>query len=252
VTGAIGYKLDVATDPAFTAFLYNGLVVTGSPTPPTFTTVSGLTSPGTTYSGRAYNSVGDSGNSSAISTTAVPSPPTATAASGISGYAFQANWNAQTGASYYKLYVCTDFAFSTCVSDSVPLQFQDLLISLRIVARYDLPLRLRASATMVTAAYQYSIACHQLIAVLGGPFTTVGAVNDNSMIAPFSESLSPMQTVTTCRITYAVTNGPYRYRTQWHGGQLRTGLFDARDNDSQPARTRVPPTPHQVRPALRW
>ena len=104
VTGVVGYKLDVATDASFTTFLsgYNDKVITDTPTPPTMATVSGLTSPGTTYyfRVRSYNGVGDSANSGMLSTTAIPAAPTATAATAVAAQLFQANWINQMGASY--------------------------------------------------------------------------------------------------------------------------------------------------------
>ena len=191
VTGAVGYKLDVATNSTFTAFVpgYNGLVVTGSPIP-TYRSVSGLTSPGTTYyfRVRSYNGVGDSGNSGTLMSTTIPSAPTATAASGIYGHEFQANWNAQTGASYYKLYVCTDAGFSACLSGYNPSSEYGTSSSLTgLTPATTHYYRLRASNENGDSGLSNTISLiTNSLPVLGGTFTTAGAVNDNSTIAPFS------------------------------------------------------------------
>jgi len=112
--GATGYRLDVATNSSFTAFVtgFNNLDMAGL----TNTTVSGLTA-GTSYyyRVRAYNSAGTSGNSNFI-TQATLSIPVATAATLVTQTGFNANWNVVNGASGYQLDVATDNGFTGFVS----------------------------------------------------------------------------------------------------------------------------------------
>ena len=215
VTGAIGYKLDVATNASFTSFVpgYNGLVVTGTPTPPTSRVVSGLTSPGTTYyfRVRAYNGVGDSPNSNVVSTTSVPATPTATTASTIRAHSFQANWNAQTGATSYKLYVCTNSTFTSCVSGFNPSTVSGTSASVSGLTPGTLYYyRLRASNVNGDSGVSNTISLTtNSLPVLGGTFTTAGTTNDASTIAPFSgvtvsDANGDNVSVT---ITYTAANG---------------------------------------------
>src|SRR5436190_706186 len=114
-TGATSYRLDVATDMAFTSLVsgYNDLNVGNV----TSRAVSGLT-PGQTYyyRVRAVNSAGTSANSNRIAVTDVPAAPVATAASGVGTAGFQANWNSSSGATSYRLDVSTNSGFSSFVA----------------------------------------------------------------------------------------------------------------------------------------
>ncbi len=215
VSGVIGYKLDVATDAAFSNLLsgYNPKVVNNTPTPDTFTTVSGLTSAGTTYyfRVRAYNSVGDSSNSSTLSTTTIPATPTATSASSITGATFQANWNAQTGASSYKLYVCTNSGFTTCVSGYNPASVSGTSESLTgLTPATTYYYRLKASSENGDSSVSNTISLTtNALPALSGTFTTAGAVNDDATIAPFSGvSVSDANANNvSMAITYTAANG---------------------------------------------
>ena len=115
-SGISGYRLDVATDAGFTAFVtgYNNLDVGNVTTYPVNT---GLTA-GTRYYYRlrTYNATGTSSNSNTISLILIPGDPTATAATNILSNSFSANWNAVTGASGYYLDVATDAGFTTFVT----------------------------------------------------------------------------------------------------------------------------------------
>jgi photosystem II stability/assembly factor-like uncharacterized protein/phosphodiesterase/alkaline phosphatase D-like protein len=117
-TGATGYRLDVATDVAFSSIVagYNNLDVGDSIT----CAVTGQT-PGTTYyyRVRALNAGGTSANSNVITVSTLPSTPntpTATTATTITTSGFTANWNAVAGATGYHLDVATDAAFSSIVA----------------------------------------------------------------------------------------------------------------------------------------
>lgn len=116
VTGATGYRLDVATDSGFTNMLSGyanrdvGKV--------TRSALTGLTHGSTYYYRvRAYSAAGTTASSSvvAVSTKAM-STPVASAASTITTSSFIANWRAVTGAVSYSLDVATDSGFNYLVS----------------------------------------------------------------------------------------------------------------------------------------
>lgn len=112
VTGADGYRLDVATDISFGAgtFLtgYQDKDVSGVTT----YSLSELTG-GTNYyyRVRAYNVSGISGNSGIITALTLSSIPVATAATAVVGTSFSANWNSVAGATKYYLDVATNAGF---------------------------------------------------------------------------------------------------------------------------------------------
>jgi hypothetical protein len=117
VAGATGYRLDVASDPAFTAILedYDNIAVAGLSKAVT----SGVL-PGTTYyyRVRAENGATVSVNSNTV-TVAVPqlpfAEPVATMATGILDNGFTANWDAVAGATGYYLDVSTLPDFGTTI-----------------------------------------------------------------------------------------------------------------------------------------
>ncbi|TFG78057.1 MAG: hypothetical protein E4H23_08185, partial [Chrysiogenales bacterium] len=82
-----------------------------------FTTgISGLTA-GTTYHVRAYatNSAGTAYGGE-VTFISLPAAPVATTATNMTGSSFQANWNAATSATGYRLDVATDSGFTSFVS----------------------------------------------------------------------------------------------------------------------------------------
>ncbi len=118
VSGATGYRLDVATDVSFTAVVsgYNNVDVGNV----TSSSVTGLT-PNTTYyyRVRSVGPGGTSGNSNVITVATQPTAPgvpTALAASNATITGFTANWSAVAGATGYRLDVATDAGFSAYVS----------------------------------------------------------------------------------------------------------------------------------------
>ena len=108
---ATSYKLDVATDAAFTNFLpgYNGLDV-GNVTMRTITNVP----PGPIfYRVRTITSCGESANSNVVQyQTSQVKTPVATDATNLSCSGFTANWNAVEGATGYRLDVSTNIGFT--------------------------------------------------------------------------------------------------------------------------------------------
>ncbi|HCV42203.1 MAG TPA: hypothetical protein DGH68_01875, partial [Bacteroidetes bacterium] len=115
--GATSYRLDVATNAGFTTFVAgdSNLTVAG-----TSQSVIGLAaSTPYYYRVRAVNANGTSGNSNVITTTtsppSAPPAPVATAATSITQTGFQANWNASTGATSYRLDVAINSGFTTFV-----------------------------------------------------------------------------------------------------------------------------------------
>jgi len=192
VAGVVGYKLDVATDAAFTTFHpgYNGLVITASPTPPTSATVTGLSNAGTTYyfRVRSYNGGGDSVPSATVSTTTVPAAPTLQAGTNVRADRFTANWNGATGADAYRLQVCTDAGFTSCIAGYNPASVGDspaLVSGLAQATTY----YYRVSAGNANGYSAYSSSANVTTNTrpsLSGGFMTNGAVNDNATIAPFA------------------------------------------------------------------
>ena len=114
--GATKYFIDVATDAGFVSKLgaWDNKDV-GNVT--TCSINTGL-SAGTLYYYRlrAFNAYGTSGNSETISLVTVPSAPVEQAAAGVNITSFDAQWNASTGATGYRLDVSTSVDFSTFVS----------------------------------------------------------------------------------------------------------------------------------------
>ena len=113
-TGAVGYRLDVATDNGFSSFVagYQDKNVGDVTTSP----VNGLTA-GTSYyyRVRAVDTGGATANSNAIEAKTVPSAPSASAATGNAETGFTANWSASAGAEGYRLDVALDSGFTSFV-----------------------------------------------------------------------------------------------------------------------------------------
>jgi hypothetical protein len=116
--GAIGYRLDVASDIAFTTLVtgYNNKDVGNV----TSATVTGL-SPNTVYYYRikAYEAGGTSiisSNTITTTTLDIPSIPTATAATAIQQTSFAAKWNSSSTATGYRLDVASDNGFTTMLT----------------------------------------------------------------------------------------------------------------------------------------
>lgn len=117
VPGTPGYRLDVATDAAFTSIItiYNN-IPTGNVN--TFA-ISGLTTGQTYYYRlRASNSWGVSDNSNIITVLLAPANPVAIYATKITTNSFEANWNISIGSAGYKVDVASDSTFSTLLVDN--------------------------------------------------------------------------------------------------------------------------------------
>jgi hypothetical protein len=116
MSGALSYRLDVATDNGFNSFVsgYNSRDVANV----TSYAIGGLSSNTSYYYRvRVVTAGGTSASSNviAVSTTA-PGIPAAIAASSISTTGFTANWSAVNAATGYRLDVATDIGFSSFVS----------------------------------------------------------------------------------------------------------------------------------------
>ncbi len=112
--GATGYRLDVATNSAFTSFVsgYQNLAVTGNSL-----NVTGLSAVATYYYRvRATNTAGTSANSNTITVLTTPGIPPAYPATSIATSSFTANWGSVSGATGYRLDVSTTSNFSSYVN----------------------------------------------------------------------------------------------------------------------------------------
>ncbi len=112
VTGADGYRLDVASDISFGAGTFLSGFQDKDVSGVTTYSISGLTE-GTNYyyRVRAYDGSGTSTNSNLITALTLPQVPVATVATSVGGTSFSANWNSVTGATKYYLDVSTDAGF---------------------------------------------------------------------------------------------------------------------------------------------
>lgn len=114
-TGATGYYLDVSVSNVFATFVtgYNNKNVGNVTTSP----VTGLTS-GTTYyyRVRGFSSSTTSGNSNMITVPTLLDAPVATYATRTTTSEFNANWNAVTGATGYKIDISTSTNFSSYIN----------------------------------------------------------------------------------------------------------------------------------------
>lgn len=113
-----GYRLDVSTRSDFATYLsgYQNLDVSGN----TSRSIAGLAPTKTYYYRvRAYNGIGASGNSNAVSVTTAMTPPpfpTVGKPSGIGFDSFTANWTGSKTAAGYRLDVSTDVNFTDFAS----------------------------------------------------------------------------------------------------------------------------------------
>jgi phosphodiesterase/alkaline phosphatase D-like protein len=114
VNGATSYRLDVATDSGFTAFVpgHTDLTVNAISR-----SVTGLSQAARYYYRvRALGVGGVSTNSNSISVATITDPPIVSAPTGITSTQFSANWLAVTGAASYRLDVANDTGFTSFVS----------------------------------------------------------------------------------------------------------------------------------------
>jgi len=117
-SGAIGYRLDVASDTNFTNYVsgYNDLDVGNNPA---YGVTGLIANTKYYYCVRAFNLGGTSTNSNIISLTTLAntaSAPAALPATSISQTTFTSNWSASSGATAYYLDVASDINFNVKLS----------------------------------------------------------------------------------------------------------------------------------------
>ena len=118
VTGASGYRIDIANDIAFTNIKYNDIDAGNNSS---YVVENLYNNTQYYYRVRAYNNTGTSGNSNIITALIKPSTPAANPANPITTTGFTANWNFIAGITNYRLDVATDVTFTNFVTG-----YQDL------------------------------------------------------------------------------------------------------------------------------
>jgi titin len=192
VSGATGYRLDVATDAGFSGLLAtysdkNVLNVTSY-------AVSGLTA-GTVYyyRVRAYNATATSVSSNSVSLTTVPPTPLATPASAVTQTGFTANWNPALSASGYRLDVAANSSFTTPVAG-----FTDLNVS--NVTSYPV------SGLAVGTVYYYRVRATNI----SGSTVNSNTVSQFTLATPVATAATAV-TQTGFTATWGVANGAAGY-----------------------------------------
>jgi predicted phage tail protein len=202
-TGATSYRLDVSTDSGFGTYVtgYQDLAVSG-----TSQAVSGLTASTTYYYRvRAVNAAGTSGNSNTITvtTSTAPTPPAApvaTAGTSVTTTGFQANWNASSGATSYRLDVSTSSGFGTYVTG-----YQDLTVA---------GLSQAVSGLTASTTYYYRVRAVNAAGTSGNSNTITAATSAPPVSQAFTLVLIPDTQTYTAEISGG-TMAMYTAQTQW-------------------------------------
>jgi hypothetical protein len=215
---ATGYRLDVATNSAFTGgtFVpgYQDLAVANVTT---FTINSSL-SAGTTYfyRVRAVNTSGTSGSSGNGTVTTAPPNPVASAATSITQTSFTANWAAATTATGYFVDVATDAGFTSLVSGYSNLSVGNVLalvVNSNLTAGTIYFYRVRASSANGTSGNSNAISATTI------PPNPVATSAGSFAPAAFTANWAAATGATSYRLDVATTN-------VFTGGTFVTGYQD--------------------------
>jgi photosystem II stability/assembly factor-like uncharacterized protein len=207
VGGAIGYRLDVALDTAFTSMIsgYQDKAV-GDTTAAQVTGLAAATQ--YYYRVKGVNAGGPGPNSNVISVVTmpnVPSAPVATSATNVSQTSFTANWSRVAGALGYRLDVARDAAFTTIVSG-----YQDK----------DVGDTTRAQVTGLVAATQYYYRVRAT--------NTGGSGSNSNVVSPVTLPNAPLAPTATAASNLSATG----FTANWTAAANSTGyrLDVATDN----------------------